>query len=118
MESLHCIWLQVTGVHETVRVAVPLGHLSGACQNGTAAGEDGRGRHQRSYDRWEHAPASGSWLRRDGNYIRVLVENGADVLARDSHGATLLHRAAFRRHVDTARMLVEEIWGPTSGHAT
>ncbi|MEM2790511.1 MAG: ankyrin repeat domain-containing protein, partial [Thermofilaceae archaeon] len=39
---------------------------------------------------------------------RFLVENGADVNARNIDGMTPLHLAVFRGHLEVARFLVEK----------
>ena len=39
--------------------------------------------------------------------VRFLVENGADVNARDEDDQTALHEAAHKGHIDVVRFLVE-----------
>jgi hypothetical protein len=43
----------------------------------------------------------------DGDRVRSLLEEGADVHARDATGATALAAAAYGNHLDAARALIE-----------
>ncbi len=40
--------------------------------------------------------------------VKLLVEKGADVNAKDNDGQTVLHRAAYERNLDVVKWLVEE----------
>jgi len=40
--------------------------------------------------------------------VKKLLEQGADVNARDSDGRTPLHEAAYKDHLDVAKLLIEK----------